>query len=151
MRWFVLFLSMSLMACAAEEVDSSDSENQGTDQSVTDDTQDPSDASTTDDSDTSDSADASDETDATDETDSSDASETDSSDESSATDPADATDTPDEEVDLTQLDLNGTLPAANLEPPEFVALNRDGTERTEADLVGQPTVMWFFPLANSPG
>jgi hypothetical protein len=145
-RWFVLLLSLSLMACAAEEVDPSDSENQGTDQSVADDTADPSDTSTTD---AADGSDASDETDASDD---SDGSDTDTSDESSSADPSDDSDTTEpEEVDLSQLDLFGTLPASNLEPAEFVALNRDGSERTAANLVGQPTVMWFYPLANSPG
>ena len=66
-------------------------------------------------------------------------------------DATDASDTTPEPVDLSTLDLNGTLPSANLEPPEFVALNRDGAERTEANLIGQPTVLWFYPLANSPG
>jgi len=145
-RWFVLLLSLSLMACAADEGGPSDSENQGTDQSVADDTQDPSDAST------ADSTDAADGSDASDASDGSDDSDTDTSDASSSDDPSDASDTTEpEEIDLSQLDLNGTLPASNLEPVEFLALNRDGSERTAADLVGQPTVMWFYPLANSPG
>lgn len=149
MRWFVLLLSLSLMACAAEEVDPSDSENQGADQSVADDTQDPSDASTTDSTDAADGSDASDSSDASDGSDSSD---TDASDSSTSDDPADASDTTEpEEIDLSELDLFGTLPASNLEPVEFLALNRDGSERTAADLIGQPTVMWFYPLANSPG
>lgn len=146
MRWFVLLLSLSLMACAAEEGGPSDSENQGTDQSVADDTQDPSDSSTTDTTDAADGSDASDASDA------SDSSDTDTSDASASDDPADASDTTEpEELDLSGLDLYGTLPASNLEPTEFVALNRDGSERTAADLIGQPTVMWFYPLANSPG
>ena len=54
-------------------------------------------------------------------------------------------------VDLSTLDLNGTLPPEQLEAPTFMATNRDGTSRSQEDLVGQPTVMWFFPLANTAG
>ena len=137
MRWFLLFLSISLAACGADE-GSPESENQGVDQSDASDTSDVSDASDT--------ADVSDASDASDTGDTSDA-----SDASDSGDASDASDTTDEPVDLSTLNLNGTLPAANLDPPEFVALNRDGTERTEANLIGQPTVLWFYPLADSPG
>ena len=136
-RWFLLFLSISLAACGADE-GSPESENQGVDQSDASDTSDVSDASDT--------ADVSDASDASDTGDTSDA-----SDASDSGDASDASDTTDEPVDLSTLNLNGTLPAANLDPPEFVALNRDGTERTEANLIGQPTVLWFYPLADSPG
>ena len=47
--------------------------------------------------------------------------------------------------------LNGSRPSQALPPPEFVALNSDGEMRTPADLLGQPTVMWFFPFAGTPG
>ena len=143
MRWFLLFLSISLAACGADE-GSPESENQGLDQSDASDTSDVSDAS-----DTADVSDASDASDTGDTSDASDASDT--GDTSDASDASDASDTTDEPVDLSTLNLNGTLPAANLDPPEFVALNRDGTERTEANLIGQPTVLWFYPLADSPG
>ena len=149
MRWFVLFFSISLAACGAEE-SSSTPDNQGTDPSQTAQPQDPVDTSDASDAtDASDSPDATDASDATDATDAADAS--DASDATDATDATDASDTTPEPVDLSTLDLNGTLPSANLEPPEFVALNRDGAERTEANLIGQPTVLWFYPLANSPG
>jgi hypothetical protein len=47
--------------------------------------------------------------------------------------------------------LTGTIPEVALAAPEFVATNLDDTERTQVDLIGHPTVMWFYPLANSPG
>ena len=56
-----------------------------------------------------------------------------------------------EEKDLSELDLNGTIPVAALAPPTFLAENYDGGTRTEADLIGKPTVMWFFPFAGTPG
>jgi hypothetical protein len=148
-RWFLLFLSISLAACGADE-GSPESENQGVDQSDASDTSDVSDASDT--ADVSDASDASDTGDTSDASDASDTGDTsDASDASDTGDASDASDTTDEPVDLSTLNLNGTLPAANLDPPEFVALNRDGTERTEANLIGQPTVLWFYPLADSPG
>lgn len=53
-------------------------------------------------------------------------------------------------VDLTQ--LNGTLQEA----PKplisgFTAIAHDRTERDVADLMGHPTVVWFFPAANTGG
>lgn len=47
--------------------------------------------------------------------------------------------------------LNGQIASGEYPPPSFVALNYDGTERTEANLVGHPTVLWFYPLAKTPG
>jgi hypothetical protein len=49
-------------------------------------------------------------------------------------------------------ELNGTAPASPLGPPSFAAVsNRDGQPRVPADLVGHPTVMWFYPAANTGG
>ena len=47
--------------------------------------------------------------------------------------------------------LVGTQPPEALDAPEFTALNSDGTTRTRDNLVGTPTVMWFFPAADTPG
>ena len=58
---------------------------------------------------------------------------------------------PPQELDLATLDLFGELPFAALPAPQFIAENYDGGTRTEADLVGKPTVMWFFPFAGTPG
>lgn len=30
-------------------------------------------------------------------------------------------------------------------------VNLDGTARSKADLLGHPTVVWFFPFAGTPG
>jgi hypothetical protein len=47
--------------------------------------------------------------------------------------------------------LNGQIASGDYPPPSFVAQNYDLTERTEADLIGHPTVLWFYPLAKTPG
>jgi hypothetical protein len=47
--------------------------------------------------------------------------------------------------------LNGTEPAVALEAPTFVATNRDGGARSREDLLGHPTVMWFYPAAGTFG
>jgi len=55
----------------------------------------------------------------------------------------------DPSVDLDS--LSGTVPLDPKPMIEFTALNFDGNSRTQLDLTGQRTVLWFFPLANSPG
>ena len=47
--------------------------------------------------------------------------------------------------------LSGTEPSADIPVPEFTATSHDGSSRTSADLLGHPTVMWFFPAAATPG
>ena len=47
--------------------------------------------------------------------------------------------------------LNGSVPDKALPAPEFVAINRDGAARDREDLLGHPTVMWFYPAANTAG
>ena len=47
--------------------------------------------------------------------------------------------------------LHGTRPAQPVELPEFAAVNHLGEARTRADLLGKPTVLWFFPAAGTPG
>jgi hypothetical protein len=47
--------------------------------------------------------------------------------------------------------LNGTPPISPRPAPEFTVLNRDGTTRTRADLLGHPTVIWFYPAAYTGG
>lgn len=54
-------------------------------------------------------------------------------------------------TDTAPLELYGTYPPYPLPPAEFAARNRDGTPRSQVDLIGHPTVMWFFPLAGTPG
>lgn len=51
-------------------------------------------------------------------------------------------------ADLT---LNGTVPPVALEAPTFAATNRDGGARSREDLLGHPTVMWFYPAAGTFG
>jgi cytochrome oxidase Cu insertion factor (SCO1/SenC/PrrC family) len=47
--------------------------------------------------------------------------------------------------------LMGARPAAPIAAPEFAAVSHDGSPRSKADLVGHPTVVWFFPAAGTPG
>lgn len=50
------------------------------------------------------------------------------------------------------LELNGSRPEQNLAAPVFSSVvNRDGTPRAQADLIGHPTVLWFYPAANTGG
>jgi hypothetical protein len=42
-------------------------------------------------------------------------------------------------------------PARSGAPPVFEAVNYDGALRTRADLIGHPTVLWFFPWSGTPG
>ena len=46
--------------------------------------------------------------------------------------------------------LHGTAPAQALAVPTFEAVNSDGSARSTPDLLGHPTVMWFFPYAGTP-
>ncbi len=48
-------------------------------------------------------------------------------------------------------ELNGTPPASPVPLPTFSARNQLGEPRTEADLVGHPTVLWFYPAAGTYG
>lgn len=47
--------------------------------------------------------------------------------------------------------LFGSRPSTPLSVPTFMALNSDGASRTQGDLIGFPTVVWFFPFAGTPG
>jgi cytochrome oxidase Cu insertion factor (SCO1/SenC/PrrC family) len=47
--------------------------------------------------------------------------------------------------------LHGQRLAAPRALPEFNAVANDGTPRTREDLLGHPTVVWFFPVAGTPG
>ena len=46
---------------------------------------------------------------------------------------------------------NGSVPDEALEAPDFAATNRDGGARDREDLLGHPTVMWFYPAAGTYG
>ena len=48
--------------------------------------------------------------------------------------------------------LHGTVPAKPIPPPVFKAvLNRDNNPRHQADLIGHPTAVWFYPAATTGG
>ena len=47
--------------------------------------------------------------------------------------------------------LFGERPSSPLSVPTFMAQNSDGASRSQPDLLGQPTVLWFFPFAGTPG
>ncbi len=65
------------------------------------------------------------------------------------TDPNDPTDPDDPTVPVG--DYHGQIPDDPLPPAVFAALNRDGTARTQAHLIGQPTALWFYPNAFTGG
>ena len=46
--------------------------------------------------------------------------------------------------------LHGQVPAQPLSVASFEALNSDGATRSTPDLLGHPTVLWFFPYAGTP-
>ena len=46
---------------------------------------------------------------------------------------------------------NGTIPPNSIPAPEFTDTDMDGTPRTRVDLIGHPTVIWFYPAATSSG
>ena len=48
-------------------------------------------------------------------------------------------------------DFNGTLPPIEIAAPDLSAQNRDESLRSKDDLLGHPTVLWFFPFAGTPG
>lgn len=50
-----------------------------------------------------------------------------------------------------QASLHGSPPEEAVPLPDFSATNRDGTGRGPEDLVGNPTVMWFYPAAATGG
>ena len=51
----------------------------------------------------------------------------------------------------TDVSFNGTLPDDPISAPDFAATNRDGSARDRDDLLGHPTVLWFYPAAFSGG
>ncbi len=80
----------------------------------------------------------------------------------SDTDPADTdttpgtttttTDTGTAPVDTGPFELHGTRPAVALAPIDFTdVVNQDVELRSKADLLGHPTVMWFYPAASTAG
>lgn len=48
-------------------------------------------------------------------------------------------------------DLHGTVPDAATPAPEFSVLNQDEQVRTRDDLLGHPTIVWFYPAAGTSG
>jgi hypothetical protein len=47
--------------------------------------------------------------------------------------------------------LNGTAPRDAISLPTFAARNQYGEDRSEADVLGHPTIMWFYPAAGTYG
>ena len=65
-------------------------------------------------------------------------------------DTGDSADSGDDDTALPE-NLNGAIPAAPIALPTFSARNQLGEARSEADLVGHPTVLWFYPAAGTYG
>ena len=64
---------------------------------------------------------------------------------------ADGTDGAADGTDGTSTSYNGEPPDSPIAAPEFTATNRDGGARDREDLLGHPTVMWFYPAAGTYG
>lgn len=47
--------------------------------------------------------------------------------------------------------LYGTRPLEPTSAPTFTVTNRDGAARTRDDLLGAPSVVWFYPAAATSG
>ncbi len=52
---------------------------------------------------------------------------------------------------VTQGMLNGHIPDEPVPAPKFSATNMDNTGRTRPDLIGHPSVLWFYPAAGTAG
>ena len=48
-------------------------------------------------------------------------------------------------------DLVGKPPENPVPLPEFVAYNSDESPRSREDLLGHPTIVWFYPAASTAG
>ena len=48
-------------------------------------------------------------------------------------------------------ELHGSYPPTELPVATFDATSHEGLARTSADLVGHPTVVWFYPKAGTAG
>lgn len=64
---------------------------------------------------------------------------------SASADPAPPATTPDGQV------LVGSRPAEALGLPELAVADQRGEVRSGADLLGRPHVLWFYPMAGTPG
>ncbi len=53
--------------------------------------------------------------------------------------------------DTGPVTYNGTLPDSSIPAPDFSAENMDESPRTKDDLIGHPTVIWFYPAAGTSG
>jgi hypothetical protein len=47
--------------------------------------------------------------------------------------------------------LHGSAPAQPLGLPEFAVADHLGQARDGRDLLGRPHVLWFYPMAGTPG
>ena len=60
----------------------------------------------------------------------------------------------DNTTEIPSEDLAGLIGKAPQSPvglPTFEVLNLDASPRTQADLLGHRSVIWFYPFANTPG
>lgn len=48
-------------------------------------------------------------------------------------------------------EIHGVPPESPVPAPTFTARNQNGEDRTQADLLGHPTVLWFYPAAGTYG
>lgn len=57
----------------------------------------------------------------------------------------------DTDVDTGPESYHGTVPDVSIPAPEFTAQNMDESPRTREDLIGHPSVIWFYPAAGTSG
>ena len=60
----------------------------------------------------------------------------------------------DNTTDIPSEDIAGLIGIPPQNPvglPTFEVLNYDASPRTQADLLGHRSVIWFYPFANTPG
>jgi hypothetical protein len=67
------------------------------------------------------------------------------------TDPDATITTTEEQEPIPQSSLHGNIVSDTILPPDFVAYNHDNTARNKDNFMGHPTVIWFYPFANTPG
>ena len=68
-----------------------------------------------------------------------------------AVDDTDDTDDTEDTDEPLAGEYNGDIPTNPVSLPTFAARNQYGEARSEADLVGHPTVLWFYPAAGTYG
>ena len=57
----------------------------------------------------------------------------------------------DSAIDTSPVATHGTVPAGAIALPDFRATNQRDQPRSRENVLGHPTVMWFYPAASTAG